>query len=136
MSYLNRILVVDDEEDIRNVVPRLLSQSYKRLPSRVEFDVASSLKQMHEKLAAEVFDVAILDLVLPPDGKPSTMREIPALSKRLAVVVLTGDVTEDTRDRCLLTGAADFMLKEDAIRRPELLLEKCYNAAVRRHATV
>jgi CheY-like chemotaxis protein len=94
-----RVLVVDDEEDMREMMSLVL---------RVEgYDVvavpdgASALRAVR----AARFEAATLDLRMPGMDGIETLKELRRLFPDAAVVVVSGYVTPAEADACLALGA-------------------------------
>jgi signal transduction histidine kinase/ActR/RegA family two-component response regulator/putative methionine-R-sulfoxide reductase with GAF domain len=90
-----KILVVDDEYTILELVDRLLTrQGY-------EVETAEDGTEAVEQIVQNDYDVILLDMLMPQKGGIATYREIverrPELASR--IIFATGDLaTEDTRD--------------------------------------
>jgi putative nucleotidyltransferase with HDIG domain len=104
-----RILIVDDQQPNVTLLERMLEQwGYERV---------TVTTQSHEvpKLCAELEpDLILLDLQMPkPDGFElmEILRPRIMTAPRMPVLVLTADITGDTRKRALSVGASDFLSK-------------------------
>ena len=87
MSMNARIMMVEDEPDIRNVAKRILEQAGYEI---VEADSAAALRRAFSGPAP---DVVLLDLNMPDSDVQETLRLIPELKKwwpESVVIVLTG----------------------------------------------
>jgi putative two-component system response regulator len=103
-----RILIVDDEPANVALLERLLKQSgYANLVT------TTNSSQVLELCARMPPDLILLDLHMPsPDGFEVLEQLEPWISGRwLPVLVLTADVTRDTKQRALANGAKDFLVK-------------------------
>ena len=103
-----RLLIVDDEPANVALLERLLRQSgYTNLV------VTTDSSQVLELCARMPPDLILLDLHMPhPDGFEVLDQLEPWISGRwLPVLVLTADVTRDTKQRALSNGAKDFLVK-------------------------
>lgn len=107
-----RILVVEDEQ----LVAQGLKQGLMQLGYTV--DVASSAEEAESYVAAESFDIALVDIGLPRADGFQFIRNLRAKGEVLPVLVLTAlDSMEDTV-RGLDAGADDYMTKP--YRLPEI----------------
>jgi len=116
-----RILVVDDEPQIRRVMrTALTAQSYY-------VDDAPSGEIALEKLREERYDLVLLDMNMPGMGGMATCRAIREQSD-VAIVVLTVRNAERDKVEALDAGADDYVTKPFST--PELLAR--IRAALRR----
>ena len=102
---IERILVVDDEENMRET----LSEFLRMLG--YEVDVASDGSSGIEQLGRQEYDLVLTDLKMPGmDGIALTewMRET---HPDMPVILMTGYATVDTTIRALRLGASDYVLK-------------------------
>jgi putative two-component system response regulator len=108
-----RLLVVDDEEAIRNIIQSALREN------RFECFTASSGDEAIQILSREPIDVVIADIHMPGmDGIELT--RIVKSRYNSDVIVLTGFVQEFTYERVVEEGASDFIQKPVSIE--ELLV--------------
>jgi DNA-binding response OmpR family regulator len=116
-----RALVVDDDEDIRNLVRSLLE--------RAEFEVYD---EANGRAALRVFhqvrpDVVLLDVSMPELDGWQTLERIRDLSD-VPVLMLTAKDAEADRVRGLRSGADDYVIKpfsrDELIARVEGLLRR------------
>jgi two-component system KDP operon response regulator KdpE len=118
---LGRILVVDDDPQIRRVLRTTLTgEGY-------EVEDARSGEDALEKLRASRYDLTILDMNMPGMGGLETGRRVRAASD-MAIIMLTVRNTEQDKVQALDAGADDFITKPFST--PELLAR--IRAALRR----
>jgi two-component system, OmpR family, KDP operon response regulator KdpE len=118
---LGRILVVDDDPQIRRVMRTTLTgEGY-------EVDDARSGEEALEKLRAGRYDLMLLDINMPGMGGLETCRQVRANSE-MAIIMLTVRNTEQDKVQALDAGADDFITKPFST--PELLAR--IRAALRR----
>ena len=101
-----RILVVDDNADMREYIARLLSPRWR-------VDTAASGASALEKLRHEPFDLVITDVMMPEvDGLELVrgIRSDPALAA-LPVLMLSARAGEEARIEGLEAGADDYLVK-------------------------
>jgi FixJ family two-component response regulator len=97
------VAVVDDEEPVRKALKRLLRAA------GLEAEGYASGKDF---LAAERRpDCVVLDLHMPSMSGQQLLREIRGMSFPVPVVVITAHDTPETREQCLLSGAAAYLRK-------------------------
>jgi len=118
---LGRILVVDDDPQIRRVMRTTLSgEGY-------EVEDARSGEEALEKIRASRHDLMLLDINMPGMGGLETCRQVRATSD-LSIIMLTVRNTEQDKVQSLDAGADDFITKPFGT--PELLAR--IRAALRR----
>jgi signal transduction histidine kinase len=81
-----RALVVDDDENLRRLTPRLLSSL--GIESQVAADAESALPLFQE--APDAFDVAVLDVVLPGRQGHELALDLVRANEKLKVVLVSG----------------------------------------------
>jgi CheY-like chemotaxis protein len=91
-----RVLVVDDDDDIRMLV-RL---SLERVGGNEVIEAANGREGL-ERARAELPDAILLDVMMPEMDGPTTVRELRALpeTERIPVVLLTAKVQPRDRER-------------------------------------
>ncbi len=100
----DRLLVVDDDPEIRRLLRSYLEKSGYRL------EVAADGKQMFHALERMHFDLIILDLMLPGEDGLTLLRKLRADSN-IPVVMLTAMGEETDRILGLEMGADDYLPK-------------------------
>jgi putative two-component system response regulator len=130
------ILILDDESRNVDVLQRLLARSgYERMRSTT--DAREAIASMRERLP----DLILLDLHMPVmDGFAvmAAVREFVPEGAYLPILVLTGDLEPDTRQRALSVGATDFVTKpfeatEVLLRIRNLLVTRHLHVRLQRH---
>ena len=102
---ISKILIVDDDPDIRTQVCRWLkSENY-------EIDEAESGKQALEKVKKQTYGVILLDLKLPEIDGFKVLREIRQDYPDTCVIILTGYPDAENTNRAMREGAFDFFEK-------------------------
>ena len=100
-----RLLVVDDEPSIRFVLEKALGKA------GFAVDTAGSAEEAREKLAAEPYAVALLDVRLPGDSGFTLLEELHAKKRRPQVVVMTAQDTLRAAVTAMRLGADDYLVK-------------------------
>jgi len=101
----DRVLVVDDDATVRDVVARYLGDAGYRV------DVAADGESALAAAARERPDAVVLDLMLPGTGGLDVCRALRAGQAPPAIVMLTALGEEDDRIRGLELGADDYVSK-------------------------
>jgi len=103
-SPQSRILVIDDDKDLRDLLQQYLSREC--------FDVlcAASGNEMDSHLASHTFDLIILDLMMPAEDGLSILRRLrPAINTPIIILSARGQDTD--RIIGLEVGADDYLAK-------------------------
>ena len=112
----SRILIIEDEPDIRKTIDYNLSkESFKVLQ-------AASIQEGEQILASDKIDLVILDLMLPDGSGLTLCRDIKSESqtKHIPVILLTAKTEEVDRVVGFELGADDYVTKPFSVR--ELIL--------------
>ena len=123
-----KLLIVDDDEDIRTQMKWALTKDY-------EVVLAGDGASATESFRAERPSVALLDLGLPPN--PGTPEEGLALLARLLsmdrlakIVIITGQGEKEVAMRAIGAGAYDFLTKPVDVGDLNVLLKRCFHVAL------
>jgi len=100
-----RILVVEDDFLVADAIRRGLCMS------GFAVDCASDAEQAAAALAAEHFDLALLDIALPGADGLTFLRRLRNAGTHLPVMILTARETLATKVQALDLGADDFLVK-------------------------
>ena len=119
-----KLLIVDDDEEIRTQMKWALTQDYDIVMAG---DGASAL----EAFRASRPPVVLLDLGLPPSpGDPetglATLRELVTLDNLVKVIVITGQGEKSIGHRAIGSGASDFLCKPVEMDDLKVILKRCY----------
>lgn len=108
------ILIVDDDDDLGTLLERMIGAG-NEWDTDLTYVVtrSTSLAEALQKTEDRVFDLVILDLVLPDSTDLSTVLRMLDSVPRSPVVVLTGSREEGFGTEALRAGAHDFILKSD-----------------------
>ena len=109
-----RILVVDDEEVMQDILTRLLGGNGYRVT------VAGSAEDGLRRLTEEDFELVVLDLMLPGIGGLEALGRIKQLDPDLPVIMITAHATVENAIEAMKGGAFDYQVKP--FRNDELLL--------------
>ena len=105
MTERASILVVDDEEVMRDVLQTLLEQHGHEV--RLAADGAEALVLAQ----AQSFDAAIVDVMLPEIGGIELLEELKKLDAELAVLMITAFASVETAIEAMRKGAFDYVAK-------------------------
>jgi DNA-binding NtrC family response regulator len=110
-----RALVVDDDRQSRDALTEWVAGE------RFDARTAGSVKRAKELLAAESFDIVMIDLQLP-DGSGIELVHLLEDRPHVDVVIITGHGTIDSAVEALRGGAIDYLTKPLDLRRLRKLL--------------
>ncbi|MCL2457751.1 MAG: response regulator [Desulfobulbus sp.] len=122
---LYSVLIVDDEEEFRNMTAKRLSK--RDLECTCAPDGDTALNMINEKN----YDVVLLDVKMPGRDGIETLREIKRIAPMTEVVMLTGHASVESGINGIKYGAFDYLMKPMDL---EPLFEKL-NAAYERKRT-
>jgi putative nucleotidyltransferase with HDIG domain len=100
-----RILVVDDETWITDVLAEQLAIE------GFDADVTNNSEDVMDMLAQKPYDLAILDIYMPPPDGLTLLQEIRQTYPFLAVLMLTAFSDADTASKAMREGATDYIVK-------------------------
>jgi len=129
------VLVVDDEEIMREILEALLSREGYRV------QLAASGEEGVELARSVPFDAAIVDVMMPGMDGLATLEELKKLDDELPVLMVTAFASVETAIAAMKRGAFDYITKpfkndevlvvlRNAVERRQLLAE---NAALRQN---
>src|SRR3990167_1913931 len=101
----DRVLVVDDDARIRDLLRRYLSQE------GFEVLLAEDAKALNRLLTRETVDLIVLDLMLPGEDGLSICRRLRAANDVTPIIMLTAKVEDVDRIVGLEVGADDYLPK-------------------------
>ena len=100
-----RILVVDDEPSIRFVLEKALGKA------GFEVEAVGSAEEARERIAAERYAVALLDVRLPGESGFQLLEALHGQRRRPLVVVMTAQDTLRAAVTAMRLGAEDYLVK-------------------------
>lgn len=116
--HASHILIVDDEDSIREVLTDFLTmEGYSVVATASGEDAV-------ERLRVEVFDAVLLDMKMPGMDGIELLRHIQALAPRTFSVMMTGFGTVETAIAAMKNGADDYVLKPFKVQDVIALLER------------
>lgn len=104
-----RILVADDENNLRDMVCQYLSKTgFQAVPAR-------NSQEVRRLLAQQPFDVLVLDVMMPGEDGFTLARDL-WQSQSIPIVFMTAKVAEADRVAGLEEGADDYICKPFSLR--------------------
>jgi len=107
MAALNKILLLDDDEQMLELYQALIEQ----IPSHPEVEVCNSGARAIAMLDSEPFTLLITDLRMPQMDGLQVLAIVRRKFPRLRIVVLTGVLDEEYRSRAYAQGVEMFWQK-------------------------
>jgi response regulator RpfG family c-di-GMP phosphodiesterase len=114
-----RILLVDDEESIREAL-----REYLTAADHHQVVTAANGEQALDQFAANEFDCAFLDLKMPGMNGVELLKRLKEADSSLPVVIMTGYPSLDAAIDTMRQGASDFLIKPFNLRQVKLTLER------------
>ena len=105
VSEGEKILVVDDDARLRRLLERFLDEQGYRVRT------VENVEQMDRLLARELFNLVVLDLMLPGEDGLSACRRLREKNDQVPIIMLTAKGDEASRIQGLEGGADDYLAK-------------------------
>ncbi|MFX1737287.1 response regulator [Paraburkholderia sp. A1RI_3L] len=105
MERAEKIIVLDDEAELRNMLQRFLAQH------GFHVRVVADSRRLDRYLQREPFDLLVLDLMMEPEDGLSVCRRLRAEGYTLPILMLTAKGDPVDRVVGLETGADDYLAK-------------------------
>ncbi len=108
-----RILIVEDEKAIRNVLRNILSDEDKTF----ELDEAENGKQAIDMVADKEYDLVLCDIKMPGVDGIEVLENIREKHPDTSVIMISGHGDLDTAVDCMRKGAYDYISKPPDLNR-------------------
>src|SRR5262245_4045683 len=115
-----RVLIIDDEEQIRNLLHEVLCNSY-------QCSTASSAEEALAALSHQTFDLVISDIDMGGMSGLELVPRVHSLSPDTVVVMVSGNQDIEFAIRALRVGAFDYISKPLDLRHVEASVERALN---------
>lgn len=112
-----RILIVDDEVEITEILADLLSEEYQCVR-------AGSAEQALSQLATNQFQLVISDITMPGMSGLEMIPHVKELSPETVVVMISGMQTVESAIGALRQGAFDYLMKPFDLRQVEAVVKR------------
>jgi two-component system, response regulator, stage 0 sporulation protein F len=103
-SRPKKVLIVDDDEDLRRTIKMLLGDSCSVLEAADGGAAVEAVRKERPRLI-------LLDVSMPGMDGAQTLEAVRAIDRAVTVIMLTGDSGLDTAKRTLDMGAAAYVTK-------------------------
>lgn len=124
---LSRVLVVDDEADIRELIDLTLSRM------GLAADCVGSVAEARERLAAAEFDLCLTDMRLPDGEGLEIVRYVAEQHARTPVAVITAFGSAENAVAALKAGAFDYLAKPVGLEQLRSLVKSALRLPDARH---
>ena len=118
MSRPIRVLVADDEKNLRELMVRELARQGHQVEGVADGDAAL------ERLREAPYDVVILDMKMPRKEGIEVLRELGGFPEQPQVIVMTGFQEVSTAVEAMKLGAYDYLTKPTKIEELEVVVRK------------
>ncbi len=100
-----KILIVDDDPGLRRLLERFLEEQGYRVRA------VENVEQMDRLLSRELFQLLVLDLMLPGEDGLSACKRLRDANNQMPIIMLTAKGDESSRIQGLEQGADDYLAK-------------------------
>ena len=123
---MEKILVVDDEQSLRDVLSIMLKRAGYAVTSAMDGEEAIEL------LNKEIFDLVITDLRMPKIDGMEVLKAVKSASPETVVLIITAFASADSAVEAMKQGAYDYLTKPFQVDEVQLIIR---NALERRRLT-
>jgi DNA-binding NtrC family response regulator len=113
---MSKILIIDDEENIRNSLKSALERRRHSVVTASDFRQGEEFSDGH-------FDIIFLDILLPDGNGIDLLNRILKKNNRQTVVMISGHADIDTAVKAIQSGAYDFIEKPISLDRILITIE-------------
>jgi DNA-binding NtrC family response regulator len=117
----NKILIVDDEEGVRESLKLILSDHYNLILVEDGTQAIECVKN------ASDIGLVLMDIKMPKKNGLEVLKEIKEIRKDVKVVMITGYKSVETATEAVRLGASDYIVKpfksEDVLKAVRSLLK-------------
>ena len=134
MTMRDRILVVDDDKQVRGYLSTMLSEV-----GSFSVEVAESAEEALQKIQSMMFDLVLVDLKLPDMDGLQLITEIFNSKPEILTVLITGHASIDSAVEAMKKGASDYLTKpfdldDMIVRLRRVLQEKKRFSSIKNHS--
>jgi two-component system response regulator PilR (NtrC family) len=123
---VEKILVVDDEQSLRDVLSIMLKRAGYAVTTAIDGEEAVEL------LNREIFDLVITDLRMPKIDGMEVLKAVKSASPETVVLIITAFATADSAVEAMKQGAYDYLTKPFQVDEVQLIIR---NALEKRRLT-
>ncbi len=114
----SRILVVDDEQSIRDFLRLLLEEGGYLVK------VASSLEEGRKAFVEDSFDLVLCDIIMPDGNGLDLLQEMKAHDSRASVIMMTAYTSTQSAIEAMKRGAYDYLSKPFDVEELKVVVQK------------
>jgi len=114
-----KVLIVDDDETIRDTLYELLSENYL-------CQTAETAERAFARLAADTYDVVLTDISMPGLSGLELLGHVLQRFPDTPVIIISGIADEEHAQGLIKLGAFEFLLKPFSLE----VVEKCVKRAM------
>ena len=118
MAKNSKILVIDDNEWVRDTLKQLLSMS------GYQVDAAENGSKGLNKIKSRRYDVVLSDIQMPEMDGIELLKQIKENDSTLPVVMITGFPTVDNAIQAMRQGASDFITKPFRYEQVSMIVDR------------
>jgi len=115
---MNKILVVDDEQSMRDFLAIMLKKE------GYEVAAAANGKDALKAMQSEIFDLVITDARMPDIDGIEVLRTVKDVSPETVVIMITAYATTETAVEAMKLGAYDYITKPFKVDEIKLIIQK------------
>lgn len=115
-----QILVVDDEESIRRLAEKEITNFHRIVHT------AGGAREAFHLIGRQTFDVVVLDVCLPDGDGLDLLERFKEAIPDVEVILITGHANIDSAVEAMKCGAYDYITKPFTLDRLELVIEKAF----------
>lgn len=116
------ILVVDDDDTIRNALHELFAREHT-------CHAAATAEQALTYLSVQEYDVVVTDYQMPGLNGLDLLTHVKETQKQTPVILISGLSTKERAKDLIQMGAFDYLVKPFSLKE----VEKCVNKAIAHH---
>ncbi len=116
-SETPRILIVDDEDEIRQILLELLSAQFN-------CEGSSTAEEALDRLGNSQFELVISDITMPGMSGLDMIPHVKSVSPDTVVVMISGMQTVESAIGALRLGAFDYLMKPFDLRQVEAVVKR------------
>ncbi len=115
---MDKILIVDDDDELRENLSEILSSR------GFQVEEASSGEDAIKKASTDQFDIVLLDLMMPGIGGMDVLTELRKVKPRTKVIMITAFATIDNAVEAIKKGASDYISKPFQIENLDVTIRR------------